>query len=136
MKSTGRALGLGLLMWLLPFAVAFAVFPFRDSWRALFESVMAVAVCLAAVWFGLLYLGRIPDPGPRDGLLVGALWWLMCVALDLPLVSAGPMAMSTVDYFADIGLTYVAIPLITVGLGIAAGRQGPADRGGSPPDGG
>jgi hypothetical protein len=124
MRSPGRAFGLGILVWLVPFVVSFLVFPFHDSWRALFESVMAVAVSAVAVWFGLLYLRRLPAPGLMDGVLIGLLWWLMCVAIDLPLVSAGPMEMTLVEYLADIGLTYVTIPVITAGLGAAYGSSG------------
>lgn len=130
MKSLRKALGLGLLVWLVPFVVAFLVFPFRESRRALFESVMAVTVSIAAVWFGLMYLRKVSFPGVRDGILVGLLWWVISVAIDLPLVSAGPMKMTIAEYMADIGLTYVAIPVITTGLGVAysrasaRGRQG------------
>ena len=122
MRALPKALGLGILVWLLPFAVAFLVFPFRDSWRALFESVMAVTVSVAAVWFGLVYLRALPAATTKDGVLVGVLWWVMCVLIDLPLVSAGPMKMSMVEYMADIGLTYVTIPVVTAGLGVAQGR--------------
>jgi hypothetical protein len=113
---------LGLLVWLLPFVVAFLVFPFRESWRALFESVMAVSVTVTAVWFGLVYLRRLPVVAVQDGVLVGVLWWLMCVAIDLPLFSAGPMTMTLGDYMADIGLTYVSIPAVTIGLAVATAR--------------
>jgi undecaprenyl pyrophosphate phosphatase UppP len=77
MKALPKALGLGILVWLIPFVVAFLVFPFRDSWRALFESVMAVAVSAVAVGFGLIYLRKLPSAGTKDGLLVGVLWWTM-----------------------------------------------------------
>jgi hypothetical protein len=122
MRAWRRALGLGILMWLLPFIVAFLVFPFRTSWRALFESVMALTVSVVAVWLGLAYLRRLPSVGLKDGTFVGLAWWVMCVAIDLPMFSAGPMEMSLAEYMADIGLTYVMIPVITTGLGLAYQR--------------
>jgi len=120
MKSFRRALGLGVLMWLLPFAVAFLVFPFRESWRALFESVMAVAVCASAVWLGLLYLRKLERIEVRDGLQVGLLWFGISVLIDLPMFFGGPIEITVAEYFADIGLTYVAIPVVTTGLAVAA----------------
>lgn len=114
-----RAVLYGLAMWAIPFVVAFAVFVFRDSNRALFESVMAVAVTGTAVGLGLAYLRGLPAVGVRQGVAVGTLWWLICVLIDLPLVSAGPMEMSLAQYMADIGLTYVSIPLVTAGLAAA-----------------
>jgi hypothetical protein len=116
MKRFGRALGYGFLVWLLPFVISFFVFPFRESWRSLFESVMAVAVVVATVACGLAYFRKLPSIGARDGLLVGCFWWLISVGIDLPLFSAGPMKTTLSEYFADIGLTYVAIPVIMIGL--------------------
>jgi len=52
MTSWRRALGLGVVAWLAPFVVAFLAFPFRESARPLFESIMAVAVTATAVLLG------------------------------------------------------------------------------------
>jgi hypothetical protein len=122
MKAWPKALGLGFLVWLLPFVVAFLVFPFRESWRALFESVMAVTLSVVVVWLGLVYLRKLSSVTIKDGVLVGLLWWAMSVAIDLPLMLSGPIKMSFVDYMADIGFTYAMIPIITTGLAIASVR--------------
>jgi len=39
----------------------------------------------------------------------------MNLVLDLPLFAAGPMKMTPEQYMADIGATYVMIPVITTG---------------------
>jgi hypothetical protein len=44
MGSRARLIGYGFLVWLIPFAVAFIVFPTRVEWRELFESIMAVTL--------------------------------------------------------------------------------------------
>lgn len=119
MKKIGKVIGTGILAWLIPFVVAFAVFPLRDSLRPLFESVMAVTVTATALILGLLYLRKEAAPGLKSGLVIGVLWWIICMLIDLPLVSAGPMEMSLGMYMADIGLTYAIFPLVTTGLGIA-----------------
>ena len=52
-------------------------------------------------------------------------WAATYVLIDAPLfLFGGPMKMSAGAYFADIGLTYVAIPVVTWGLAVAyrAGR--------------
>jgi hypothetical protein len=120
MSSWGRAIGLGFLMWLIPFIVAFLVFPLRESARPVFESVMAVTVTGTAVGLGLAYLRRVARAYAREGLAVGAAWFVLCVLIDAPLMLlGGPMQMSVGAYFGDIGLTYVSIPLVTWGLGAA-----------------
>ena len=123
MKSWVKAIGFGVLVWLIPFIIGFLAFPFREPARPLFESIMAVAVAATAAGVGYLYLSKIARPGFKDGLFVGLLWWVMCVVIDLPLMSSGPMAMSMGQYFADIGLTYVTIPAVTAGLGAAFGSS-------------
>jgi hypothetical protein len=120
MSSWGRAIGFGFLAWVIPFVVAFIVFPLRASARPVFESIMAVTVAGTAVGLGLRYLQRVPAARAREGLVVGWLWFGMCVLVDTPLMLlGGPMQMSLGAYFGDIGLTYVTIPLVTWGLGAA-----------------
>ncbi len=127
MRSLGRTLGLGVLMWLIPFVVAFISFPLRGPARPLFESIMAVTVTGSAVLLGLACLGRAERRPVRDGFLVGVLWFAVCILIDAPLMLVvGPMRMSFADYMADIGLTYASIPVVTAGL--AACSAGAARR--------
>lgn len=118
--SFKRAALLGLGVWLVPFVVAVLVFPFREPWRALFESIMAVTVAATTVGFGIWYLEKVQAVAVKTALAVGVLWYVECFVIDLLLFSSGPMEMTLVDYVADIGLTYVMIPMITGGLGLAA----------------
>lgn len=120
MRSWRRILGLGFVAWLVPFVVAFLVFPFRESARPLFESIMAVAVTASVVILGLVYLRRIDGGFVREGLLLGVIWFVMCVLIDAPLMLfGGPMKMAFGQYMADIGLTYVVIPVVILGLAAA-----------------
>jgi len=123
MTSWRRVLVFGLLAWLAPFVVAFLAFPFRESDRPLFESIMAVAVTATAVVLGLSYLKRVDHGFVREGLLIGLVWLAMCVLIDAPLMLlGGPMKMSLGGYLADIGLTYLSIPIVTCGLAASAAR--------------
>jgi hypothetical protein len=120
MRSWRRILVLGFVVWLAPFVVAFLTFPFRESARPLFESIMAVTVTATAVILGLTYLRRINGGFFREGLLLGVIWFVMCVLIDAPLMLfGGPMKMTFGAYMADIGLTYVIIPVVTSGLAAA-----------------
>lgn len=115
-----RALGLGVVMWLVPFMVASAVFPLREAQRPLFESIMAVTVAATAVALGLAYLKGIDTDFAMEAGRVGILWLLISVAIDAPLMLlGGPMQMTLAQYTADIGVTYVTIPVVVWGLGVA-----------------
>jgi hypothetical protein len=120
MRSWGRAIGLGTLVWLVPFVVAFLVFFLHESSRPLFESIMAVAVTGTAVGFGLLYLKRIDGRVVSEAIRLGILWFLIAIVIDAPLMLlGGPMKMTLGQYMADIGVTYLCIPVVTWGLGVA-----------------
>jgi hypothetical protein len=124
-SSWGKAIGFGALVWLIPFAVAFLVFALRDSERALFESIMAVTVTASAVILGLAYMRRVRDMPVREGLLLGILWFVICVLIDAPLMLfGGPMHMTLPAYMGDIGLTYLIIPIVTIGLGMMRSSGG------------
>jgi hypothetical protein len=130
MRSWGRILGLGLVAWLALFVVAFFAFPFRESARPLFESIMAVAVTATAVLLGLVHLRRLRSGFVREGLLIGLVWFAVCLLIDAPLMLfGGPMKMTFGAYMADIGLTYVSIPVVTVGLAAARAQPGGQEAG-------
>ncbi len=125
MISWRKSLGLGVLSWLIPFLVAFLVFPFRESARPLFESIMAVTVTATAVALGLVYLKQVKGGFVREGFLLGLIWFGICILIDAPLMLlSGPMKMTLGQYMADIGLTYVIIPIVTTGLAVACARGG------------
>jgi uncharacterized membrane protein YpjA len=120
-----RAILFGFLIWLIPFVVAFVIFPLRESSRPLFESIMPVSVAGATVIFGVLYFRHVAHDHIRQGILIGAIWLGMCLLIDLPLMLlGGPMQMTLWEYISDIGVTYLMIPVITIGMAVALGRQG------------
>ncbi len=86
---------------------------------------MAVTVCSAAIGFGILYLGAVDDAIGRESIRLGILWYLIPVLIDAPLMLfGGPMKMSFGEYMADIGITYLCIPVATIGLGLIKSRSG------------
>jgi hypothetical protein len=113
---------LGLLVWAIPFAISFAAYPLHAPNRALFESIMAVVVTGTVALLALMYLRPVRRAHAREGLLVGALWYVISFLIDQAMFSGGPMRMSFADYMADIGLTYVIIVIVPWAIGVAQGR--------------
>lgn len=118
MTSWRRALLLGLMVWAVPFIVGLISFPIRELWRALFESIMALILTVIVVISAAVYFEHVKDKYLKEGISIGLLWFAMCILIDLPMFSYGPMKMSLKDYAADIGLAYVMIPTITIGFGV------------------
>ncbi|MGA9363403.1 MAG: hypothetical protein WBW16_03450 [Bacteroidota bacterium] len=123
MKSTKRALFYGFLLWLIPFMVAFFVFPLRESERPLFETIMAVTVTLAVVVLSVLYFGKVEGGFLKEAVRIGILWFLMSIVIDLLMFMWGPMKMSFLDYMFDIGFTYLIYPTVTIGFGYILQRR-------------
>jgi len=119
MVSFRKALLFGLIVWAVPFGVAWTIYPIHESWRALFESIMPVVIAATVVLLALFYFRKVTHGCFREGALLGAIWFAMSFVIDLFMFSGGPMRMSFREYVGDVGLTYLMIPLITTGLGAA-----------------
>ncbi|HSO26026.1 MAG TPA: hypothetical protein VLR54_05320 [Methanobacteriaceae archaeon] len=114
----------GFLVWLIPFAVSFVVFPLRTSMRPLFESIMPLVLSLVVITLAYYYIKNLDSNFVKEGFLIGISWYIINIAIDLFLfMPASPMHMSFVDYMMDIGLTYVMIPVITIGMGFMADNK-------------
>jgi len=107
----------GCLLWLVAFLVSVALSPIRETQRALFESIMPVVIALGTVFFSIIYLRKREVDFLQEGILLGVIWFALNIGLDLPFFLRGPMAMPLSEYVKDIGLTYLIIPVITVGFG-------------------
>jgi len=117
MKSIKRTLFYGFLIWLIPFIVAFLIFPIRESNRALFESIMPVVITISVAFFAYQYFKKLDNNFVKEGVMLGLIWLMISFVIDLVMFMQGPMKMTFTDYIMDIGLTYLIIPAITIGFG-------------------
>lgn len=117
MNNIAKIVLFGTGVWLLPFALGIVIFPLQESSPALFDSIMAVAVSVAAVGFGLLYLRRAKSDLRSAAIRAGIFWLLIVLVIDVPLFTLG-FDMPLKEYVADIGVTYLIIPVTLYGLGV------------------
>lgn len=111
-------IGVGFLVWLMPFLASFLIFPLKNTNKSLFESIMAVVVSICVVLFSALYFNKLDTEFLKEGILIGIIWLTISLAIDLLMfMPESPMQMSFTDYMAEIGSTYLIIPTITVGFG-------------------
>lgn len=108
-----RAVLLGLLSWLIPFAIGFAAFPIKKSNAPLFVTLMFLAVLATAGVLLARYFRNRPV-SVREAALVGALWFVMNLAFDYPMFAFGPMKMTALAYYSEIGLAYLTFPAFGV----------------------
>lgn len=108
----------GVLVWLIPFVVSFFIYPLKTSGNPLFESIMPLILAIIVVLMANLYLKNIQTGFLREGVIIGVSWFIINIAIDLILfLPTSPMQMSLNNYMMDIGITYLLIPVITVGFG-------------------
>jgi len=114
-----RAVLLGILSWLIPFAISFLLFPLKAAHASLFEELMSLAVVLAAgVLLHFYFRGRNVVLG--EAVLVGSLWLLIDLVFDYPMFAYGPMKMSAAQYYSEIGAAYLLFPALAFGAALLA----------------
>jgi len=115
----------GFLIWAVPFAVAFLIFGIRETNRPLFESIMPVTVTLSVVFFANCYFKKLKTDYLNEGIKLGVAWLTISLLIDFLMFMQGPMKMAFGEYMADIGITYLIIPIITIGFGYLLERKNP-----------
>ena len=112
----------GFLLWLIPFI---AGFPFVDPSgnflipETFFKSIMIVVGGLVGVTLAVMYFKEIGTDHVREGITIGVIWLVINLGIDLVFVSMGFFPMTVTQYFTDIGLRYLSIPIYTTGMGYA-----------------
>ena len=120
MNRIGREVGFAVAAWMIPFVASVVLFPLKSSHPPLFDTLMGVVFSTSTVVLGCTYLRSIRANHVARGTRIGAVWMSANWLLDGLMFSSGPMQMSLGQYVMDIGLAYLALPAITIGLGYAA----------------
>src|SRR3989338_5508592 len=99
MKDWKKALLYGFAVWLIPFAVAFLIFPIRQANRPLFESIMPVVLAGATAVMAAKYVKKAGKLTLREGAELGLLWFAVSVALDFAMfLPPTPWQMGVAEY--------------------------------------
>jgi hypothetical protein len=120
-----KLVGFGALTWLAPFLLSIPFYsqqgdPLYDIF--LIKSILIVFSAALGTFLILIYFRGVHARFVREGALLGGVWlainWALDAAVLLPL-----SGMDAGTYMAQIGLRYLIIPIIAVGIG-AAVEQG------------
>lgn len=111
-----RALALGLLLWGVLFAVASVLYPWSVAAPRVFKSVIVVVMASVTTCVAIAYLRDLEGRILGRALFASMVWPLMCVTLDLVILMVRPPRLSIREYMADVGLTYLIVPVIVLGL--------------------
>jgi hypothetical protein len=112
-RHVARAVSIGFFSWLIPFVAGFAAFPVKKINAPLFSSIMYLVELAAAGTLLHLYF-RKRSISVREARLVGTLWMAINLILDYPMFAFGPMKMTPLGYYSEIGLVYLTFPVFAI----------------------
>jgi uncharacterized membrane protein YpjA len=121
MNKHFRNLLYGFLAWLIPF-VASIFFYTKDGGLSidifLFKTIMIIVGSISGAILLISYFKKINIGYLKEGIYVGITWFVINILLDLfVLIPMSGMAIS--DYFLQIGLRYLVMPVMSIMVGIA-----------------
>ena len=112
-RAAVRAILFGLLSWFIPFVTGFALFPLKKSNASLFSTLMYLVVLVTAGALLNFYF-RKRAVSVRKSALVGAVWLAINLVCDYPMFAYGPMKMTPLGYYSEIGLVYLTYPVFAI----------------------
>lgn len=107
----------GFLLWGVILIFAYFIKPLKTYDQAFFDALMSIAVALFTVFFVFYIFWRKRVDFFKEGLTAGLIWLVECLIFDMFMFHWGPMKMTFVQYFTEIGLFYVVIPVISGATG-------------------
>ena len=112
-RAATRAVLFGLLSWFIPFVVPIRLFPLKKTNAPLFSTLMYLVVLVTAGALLNFYF-RKRAVSVREAALVGAAWFVVNLVCDYPMFAFGPMKMTPLGYYSEIGLVYLTYPVFAV----------------------
>jgi drug/metabolite transporter (DMT)-like permease len=111
LKFIVKTLLFGLILWASVFVVSFGLFNIKRTDPIFFETLITITLTVFTTLYGYIFFKK-EKPLLKKSLIVGIIWLLVNIAIDLPMFSFGPMKRPFINYMTDIGFTYLVIPII------------------------
>ena len=121
-----RIILFGVLAWLIPFLASILFVDMEGNFiipQIFFKSIMIVVGSFVAVILAVKYYNNVKSNFVQEGIILGIIWFIISIGLDLVMVFSNFFQMTLLEYFTDIGLRYLCIPIFTIGLGYALNQK-------------
>jgi hypothetical protein len=107
----------GILLWGLVYLASLPMLPLIKTDPFFFKTLIGFVFTVFAIVFTVLFFANVKENYLSEGISAGIIWMLISIAIDIVVFVYGKSNMSFSGYFKDIGLTYVAFPITTIGVG-------------------
>ena len=122
MNKILRIILFGFFTWLIPFVAAF-LFYTKEGKQLIdvlfFKAIMVAVGSITGAVLLILYFKKVSKNYLNESIIVGLSWlainWLLDILILLPMSK-----MSFSAYFTQIGLSYLALPAMTIAVGYVA----------------
>lgn len=125
MKKFLRILLFGIITWLIPFVSAFFFYTKDGQLNIdiyLFKTIMILVGSLSGALFIILYLIKVSNNLLKESILIGLAWLIINYLLDFIILL--PMSgMALGEYFTQIGLRYLVLPIMSITVGYVADKK-------------
>jgi len=112
----------GFILWLILFIIGFIFWPLHESQFLLFKSLMVVFSAFVGIIMLALYYKKVESNFVSEGVLIGVIWLVVNIVLDL-IVLVGAFKSPMGEYFIGIGLRYLNIPIVSIGIGFILDKK-------------
>ena len=109
----------GFFTWLIPFVSSFFFYMTGELSIDiyLFKSIMIIIGGVAAAIFIIVYFNEVSTDFVKESIILGVSWLVINLILDLLILI--PMSKMTLgDYFVQIGIRYLVIPVMCIMVGL------------------
>jgi hypothetical protein len=110
---------LGIMTWMVPFLSAFFFLDKSGTLSInifLFKTIMILVGGMTGALAIIMYFKKLESAYFKQGFLTGIVWLFINIVMDL-LVLIPMSKMSYPDYFMQIGLRYLMIPIMAILVG-------------------
>jgi hypothetical protein len=115
----------GFLAWLVPFAISFLFYSPQGELATdifFFKTIMILVGSITAAALIVKYFKDVKKRFVTEALVIGLAWFAISIILDLVILL--PMSgMSISDYFTQIGLRYLAMPIMSLTVGFVLKKK-------------
>ncbi len=116
LKNILKILVLGFIVWLVPTIITYITS--FTSGLYLFDIISALSIAITVIILGYLYFKDINSHYIREGIIIGVVWLLISIVLDIVLILMGITKLTLTQYAVYVAPSYIIIPAVTIGFGL------------------
>ena len=116
LKNILKIIVLGFIVWLIPTIITYITS--FTSGLYLFDIISALSIAITVIVFSYLYFKKVNSHYIREGFIIGVVWLLISIVLDIILVLMGITKLTLTQYAVFVAPSYIIIPAVTIGFGL------------------